>query len=56
MINLDGRLLVKRLQPAMNGSVKVVSDNERYSSEVIDGDQLGQLHVVGQVVWQGRRV
>ena len=56
VINLEGRLLVKRLQPAMNGSVKVVSDNERYSSEVVEGDDLRQLQVVGQVVWQGRRI
>lgn len=53
-INLAGGLLVKRLR--LSGAVEVISDNERYGTETINGDQLAQLHIVGRVVWQGRRI
>lgn len=55
-INLDGGLLVKRLRLRLSGAIDVISDNERYGTETISGDQLAQLHIVGRVVWQGRRV
>lgn len=55
-INLAGGLLVKRLRLRLSGAVEVVSDNERYGTETINGDQLAQLHIVGRVVWQGRRI
>ena len=56
VVNLDGRLLVKRLRPLMDGSVEVASDNERYGTETVKGDSLNQLRLVGRVVWQGRRI
>lgn len=55
-INLAGGLLVKRLRLRLSGAVEVASDNERYGTETISGDQLAQLHIVGRVVWQGRRI
>lgn len=55
-INLAGGLLVKRLRLRLSGAVEVISDNERYGTETISGDQLAQLHIVGRVVWQGRRI
>lgn len=55
-INLAGGLLVKRIRLRLSGSVEVISDNERYGTETISGDQLGQLHIVGRVVWQGRKI
>ena len=55
-INLDGRLLVKRLRLRLSGAIEVISDNERYGTETIDSEQLAQLHVIGRVVWQGRRI
>lgn len=55
-INLAGGLLVKRLRLRLSGAVEVISDNERYGTETINGDQLAQLHIVGRVVWQGRRI
>lgn len=55
-INLAGGLLVKRIRLRLSGAVEVISDNERYGIETISGDQLLQLHVVGRVVWQGRRI
>ena len=55
-INLAGGLLVKRLRLRLSGTIEVVSDNERYGTETISGEQLAQLHIVGRVVWQGRRI
>ena len=55
-INLAGGLLVKRLRLRLSGAVEVISDNERYGTETISGDQPAQLHIVGRVVWQGRRI
>ncbi len=56
VINLGGALLVKRLRLRMSGEVDVVSDNDRYGTETIGGDQLEQLQVLGRGVWQGRRI
>ena len=56
VINLAGALLVKRLRMRLSGVVDVVSDNERYGTETISGEQLASLQIVGRVVWQGRRV
>lgn len=56
VINLAGALLVKRLRMRLSGAVDVVSDNERYGTETISGEQLASLQIVGRVVWQGRRI
>lgn len=56
VINLCGSLLVKRIRMRLSGVVDVVSDNERYGTETISGEQLTSLQIVGRVVWQGRRV
>lgn len=56
VINLSGRLLVKRLRPLVDGSIEVISDNQRYATEMVSAMQFDQLKVVGRVVWQGRRV
>ena len=56
VINLCGRLLVKRLRPRLDRSIEVISDNVHYGSELVPATQLEQLKVVGRVVWQGRRV
>ena len=47
-------LLVKRIQYKTDGTVLIKSDNKMYESETISGDKMGQLDVVGRVVWYGR--
>jgi phage repressor protein C with HTH and peptisase S24 domain len=56
MINLRGVLLVKRLQIKINGVVEVVSDNKKYEKEVISGEELERLIVVGQIVWHVKKI
>jgi phage repressor protein C with HTH and peptisase S24 domain len=47
----DG-LIVKRIQPRLDGSLIVKSDNAVYESEVVPADQTAALIVLGQVIWQ----
>ncbi|OOG79234.1 hypothetical protein B0E41_25510 [Hydrogenophaga sp. A37] len=56
VINLAGALLVKRLRIKLSGSVEVMSDNPKYSSETISGSELDRLLLVGRVVWHGRKI
>jgi phage repressor protein C with HTH and peptisase S24 domain len=56
VINLAGALLVKRLRIRLSGTVEVMSDNPKYSSETISGSELDRLVLVGRVVWHGRKV
>lgn len=53
VIQLAGNLLVKRLRFKLSGAVDVISDNPRYGTETLSNDALGQLSVVGRVVWHG---
>jgi Predicted transcriptional regulator len=55
VIRLDGGLFVKRLQFDPLGVVHVKSDNPAYSSTLISKDERSQLHVVGRVVWAGKK-
>lgn len=50
-----GSLLVKRIQRKMDGTVVIKSDNKAYEPETVRGDLVDSLHVVGRVVWYGRR-
>lgn len=53
--NLD-RLLVKRLQHKLDGTVVVKCDNARYDSETYTAEAASALAVVGRVVWAGRKL
>lgn len=52
----NGELRVKRMQLKMDGSVVVKSDNQQYEPETLTSDQAATLHIVGRVVWSGRRM
>ena len=56
VLHFNGVLLVKRIQRKLDGSVIVKSDNLVYEPEVVRGDMLDTLNVVGRVVWCGRRM
>lgn len=55
VLQLEGSLLVKRIQRKVDGTVVIKSDNKAYEPETVRGDMVDQLHVVGRVVWYGRR-
>jgi len=52
-ININGDLLVKRIQRRMDGTLLVMSDNSRYSPETLSAQQAETLRVIGQVFWHG---
>lgn len=56
VIQLNGHLLVKRIQTRMDGSVTVISDNPKYAPEPLTAEQAQSLIVLGLVVWSGRRM
>lgn len=56
VLQLDGTLLVKRIQRKLDGALHVMSDNPRYEAEVVSADRAAELHVLGRVVWSGRRM
>ncbi|MDH5525570.1 MAG: hypothetical protein OEY01_16505 [Desulfobulbaceae bacterium] len=56
VLQLNGGLLVKRIQRKLDGSIVVKSDNNRYDPEIVSEDKDDQLKIVGRVVWVGRRL
>jgi len=57
VLRYNGTLLVKRVQRMVaDGSIIIKSDNQAYDPEVIMGSAIEDLHVVGRVVWCGRRM
>jgi transcriptional regulator with XRE-family HTH domain len=55
VLQLEGSLLVKRIQRKVDGTIIIKSDNRAYEPETVRGDIVEQLKVVGRVVWYGRR-
>jgi len=56
VLQLNGSLLVKRIQKKFDGSVVIKSDNSVYDPEVLTESGINQLRVIGRVVWCGRRM
>ena len=56
VLRINGTLLVKRVKRNLDGSVLVSSDNSVYLPDVIKGELVDTLNVVGRVVWCGRRM
>lgn len=56
VLQLNGSLLVKRIQRKLDGSLTIKSDNLIYEPETVKSDDVDDLHVIGRVVWCGRRM
>lgn len=39
----------KRLQTLQNGNLKIISDNKKYDTEIIDKNDLDQIHIFGKL-------
>jgi len=52
----NGELRVKRMQLKIDGTLVVRSANAQYEPEYLTPDQAEHLHIVGRVVWSGRRM
>lgn len=54
-LQVNGTLLIKRLQRRVDGQVIVKSDNPAYEPEMIGPEAVDSLKVVGRLVWAGRK-
>lgn len=52
----DGMVIVKRVHKRLDGSVLLISDNERYPAEDVPAHRTVELHIAGRVVWFGRTI
>ncbi|MEJ0020933.1 MAG: S24 family peptidase [Acetobacteraceae bacterium] len=51
VLEIAGERLVKRVQPKLDGSLTLISDNTAYEAEHIPPAQAGEISVVGRVLW-----
>lgn len=54
VLRFDGALMVKRLHPLKTGRLNILSDNPDYPS--IENVMATDIHVIGRVVWVGRKL
>ena len=51
----DG-VLAKRIQRLMDGMLAIRCDNPAYKEQLVPKEATESLHVLGRVVWVGRRI
>lgn len=51
VIEITGERLVKRVQPRLDGTLTLISDNAAYETEHVPPAQAGDVHIVGRVLW-----
>jgi len=51
VLEIAGERLVKRVQPRLDGSVTLISDNLAYEAEHVPQNQTGTINIVGRVLW-----
>lgn len=53
VIRLDDHLYAKRLQRQFDGAVSIISQNKEYQVMTVPKERLGDLEIIGRVVWAG---
>lgn len=56
ILQLDGHLIAKRLQPDFSGGVFIRSDNPAYREQHLNADVAAGLRVVGRAIWAGAKL
>ncbi|HEX4173360.1 MAG TPA: S24 family peptidase, partial [Acetobacteraceae bacterium] len=51
VLEIAGERLVKRVQPKLDGSLTLISDNAAYEAEHVAPAQAGEIRVIGRVLW-----
>ncbi len=51
VLNIAGVRLVKRVQPKLDGSLTLISDNAAYETEHVPSAMAGDVEIVGRVLW-----
>lgn len=52
----NGNVLVKRVNLKRDGSLVLISDNDRHAAETVPLDEVPDLHIAGRVMWFGRSI
>ena len=52
IVDVNSKLLVKRIQLRLDGSLTIKSDNPRYEPETILPSDQSPIRIVGQVIYQ----
>jgi phage repressor protein C with HTH and peptisase S24 domain len=54
VFSVRGDFRIKRLQPMINGDLRMISDNPRYETETLDADMVAEnLQIQGHLIWSG---
>lgn len=53
VLMLDDHLYAKRLQRQFDGAIQIISENKAYQPMTVPKDRLGELQIIGRVVWAG---
>jgi transcriptional regulator with XRE-family HTH domain len=56
VLQLNGALVIKRVQRKFNGTVVIKCDNPAYEDEFLTPEEAHHLAVLGRVVWVGRQL
>lgn len=56
IVQTDNRLIVKRIQLALDGSLTIISDNKKYKEQTITPDQAKDVKIAGRVRWYGHEI
>lgn len=56
IIHADHHLIVKRLQQSLDGSISIISDNQRYEKQRLSPEQAKALKIAGRVCWYGHEI
>jgi phage repressor protein C with HTH and peptisase S24 domain len=51
VVEISGERLVKRVQPKLDGSLSLISDNQAYEIEHVPPEQAETIKIVGRVLW-----
>lgn len=56
VLRLGDALRIKRVQRLANGGIRLSSDNDYYTPEVVHPDEQEQVEILGHCYWRGGRV
>lgn len=55
-IDFGNTLVIRRIQQGLDGSISVISDNQRYAPQALNKDQAAALKIMGVVRWFCRAI
>lgn len=56
IVVFNGNVLVKRVNLKRDGSLVLISDNDRHAAETVPLNEVPDLHIAGRVMWFGRSI